>query len=140
MTETLLINVKQQTMSSASNFILNQINFSPGIVDTMKREFLLALFCATLAQGGRVQHHLRCWAINGWVDREGMDQWCMDNCLNNPPYCPSTTGDGGGCDMIVVWPASINITLIAINHVNCPEVIQTPRTSLGVAQDQTPEV
>merc|ERR1712110_1035741 len=79
-------------------FILNQINFSPGIVDTMKKEFLLALFCATLAQGGRVQHHLRCWAIDGWVDRAGMDQWCMDNCLNDPPHCPTTTSDGGGCD------------------------------------------
>merc|ERR1712110_32297 len=81
-------------------FILNQINFSPGIVDTMKKEFLLALFCATLAQGGRVQHHLRCWAINGWEDRAGMDQWCMDNCLTPAPWtnCPSTTSDGGGCD------------------------------------------
>merc|ERR1712110_744576 len=81
-------------------FILNQINFSPIIVDTMKKEFLLALFCATLAEGGRVQHHLRCWAINGWEDRAGMDQWCMDNCLTPAPWtnCPSTTSDGGGCD------------------------------------------
>lgn len=39
--------------------------------------------------------------------------------------------------MIVVWPASINITLIAINHVNCPEVIQTPRTSLGLHRIKT---
>ncbi len=78
----------------------------------MKREFLLALFCVTFAEGGRVQHNnlhhhststeddLRCWAINGWVDRAGMDQWCMDNCLTPAPwtYCPSTTSDGGGCD------------------------------------------
>ena len=42
---------------------------------------------------------LRCWAINGWADREGMDQWCMDNCFNpGAPFCPSTTSDGGGCD------------------------------------------
>ena len=31
------------------------------------------------------------------------------------------------CDMIVVGPASIYVALLAINHVNCPEVIQTPR-------------
>ena len=42
---------------------------------------------------------LTCWAINGWADREGMDQWCMDNCFNpGAPFCPSTTSDGGGCD------------------------------------------
>ena len=40
---------------------------------------------------------LTCWAINGWVDQEDKDQWCIDNCLHNPPNCPSTTGDGGGC-------------------------------------------
>ena len=57
-------------------------------------------FHETLAEEGRVQHHLRCWAINGWTDRAGMDQWCMNNCLTPEPWtnCPSTTSDGGGCD------------------------------------------
>ena len=78
----------------------------------MKRKFLLALFCVTFAVGGRVQYHnlhhtsaltdddLTCWAINGWVDRQDMYQWCMDNCLAPAPwtYCPSTTSDRGGCD------------------------------------------
>merc|ERR1711894_518410 len=25
----------------------------------------------------------------------GMDQWCMDNCLHNPPYCHGDAGDDG---------------------------------------------
>ena len=84
----------------------------------------LALYCATLAEGFSIKSQLpadypddatcvycdengcydcdadlTCWAINGWKDREGMDQWCMDNCFNpGAPYCPSTTSDGGGCD------------------------------------------
>ena len=111
--------------------------YSSYLVGTMKKDLffiLLALFCASLAEGFSIpadypdddstcvycdvngcydcdtttaapdtttpgpDDPLTCWAINGWTDREGMDQWCIDNCLHNPPYCPSTTGDGGGCN------------------------------------------
>ena len=75
------------------------------LLDTMKAVFsclFLALVCVTLAEGGRLQHHvedsLYCWATNGWANRAGMDTWCQDNCGMPDPNCPMSTRDGGGCD------------------------------------------
>merc|ERR1711879_878492 len=67
---------------------------------------LLPLFYASLAEGFLVRkgarqqlhHHLRCWAINGWSGDDDKDEWCTNNCIHIPSYCPQDTGDGGGCD------------------------------------------
>ena len=67
----------------------------------------MPLFYASLAEGflirkgarqQQLHHHLRCWAINGWSGDDDKDEWCTNNCIHIPSYCPQDTGDGGGCD------------------------------------------